>query len=107
MKVTVSIKARVTLWYTLLMLTVTVLVLTALMWSVSQAALAYHEGLLLQAMADAVKSVSEVDSVPTLDTRDLADFDKVSFTLLDQQGGGGRATGRPLNFPLPMAPYGR
>lgn len=100
MKVTVSIKARVTLWYTLLMLTVTVLVLTALMWSVNQAALAYHEGLLLQAMADAVKSVSEVDSVPTLDTRELADFDKVSFTLLDQQGGRWQGNWPPFELPF-------
>lgn len=58
MKVFFSIKARLTLWYALLMLVVTVLVLVALMWSVGQAALAYHEGLLLQAMADAAKSVT-------------------------------------------------
>ena len=107
MKVFFSIKARLTLWYALLMLVVTVLVLVALMWSVDQAALAYHEELLLQAMADAAKSVTEVNGVPVLDNRDLADFDKVFFTLLDQQGGGGRATGRPLSFPLPMAPCGR
>ena len=46
MKVFFSIKARLTLWYALLMLVVTVLglVLVALMWSVGQAALAYHEG---------------------------------------------------------------
>ena len=47
MKVFFSIKARLTLWYALLMLVVTVLVLVALMWSVGQAALAYHEGCLL------------------------------------------------------------
>ena len=53
MRGAVSIKARVTLWYALLMVAVTVLVLGTLMWSVSQAALAYHEELLLQTMADA------------------------------------------------------
>lgn len=100
MKGTVSIKARVTLWYALLMLTVTVLVLATLMWSVSRAALAYHEGLLLQAMADAAKAVTEVDGVPTLDTRDLADFDKVSFTLLDQQGGRWQGNWPPFELPF-------
>lgn len=100
MKGFLSIKARVTLWYALLMLTVTVLVLAALMWSVSQAALAYHEGLLLQAMADAAASVTEVNGVPTLDSRDLADFDKVSFTLLDQQGGRWQGNWPPFELPF-------
>ena len=100
MRGAVSIKARVTLWYALLMVAVTVLVLGTLMWSVSQAALAYHEELLLQAMADAAKSVTEVEGVPVLDTRDLADFDKVSFTLLDQQGGRWQGNWPPFELPF-------
>lgn len=100
MKGFLSIKARVTLWYALLMLVVTVLVLVALMWSVDQAALAYHEGLLLQAMADAAASVTEVNGVPVLDNRDLADFDKVSFTLLDQQGGRWQGNWPPFELPF-------
>ena len=100
MKVFFSIKARLTLWYALLMLVVTVLVLVALMWSVDQAALAYHEGLLLHAMADAAKSVTEVNGVPVLDNRDLVDFDKVFFTLLDQQGGRWQGNWPPFELPF-------
>lgn len=107
MKVFFSIKARLTLWYALLMLVVTVLVLVALMWSVGQAALAYHEGLLLQAMADAAKSVTEVNGVPCWTTGTWRTSIRSPLPCWTSRGGGGRATGRPLSFPLPMAPCGR
>ena len=101
MKVFFSIKARLTLWYALLMLVVTVLVLVALMWSVDRAALAYHEGLLLHAMADAAKSVTEVNGGTWRTSI------RSPLPCWTSRGGGGRATGRPLSFPLPMAPCGR
>ena len=38
--------------------------------------------------------------MPVLDNRDLADFDKVSFTLLDQQGGRWQGNWPPFELPF-------
>lgn len=81
-----SIKARVTLWFTLMMVALTLLVLRLLFLGVGRAAQTYHEELLTQAMATASDAVRMVGDVPRLRMDQVEDFDKVSFALLDETG---------------------
>lgn len=82
-----SIKARVTLWYTLLVALLAGVMLWALYANVNRTTRAYYEELLLQAMASASGEVIYQSGMPWLNARGVADFDMVTFVLLDEQGG--------------------
>jgi len=81
-----SIKARVTLWFTLMMTALMLLMLLLLFRGVGRAAQSYHEELLTQAMATASDAVRVEGDIPRLRMDRVEDFGKVSFALLDERG---------------------
>ena len=81
-----SIKARVTLWFTLMMTALVLLMLLLLFRGVGRAAQSYHEELLTQAMATASDAVRVEGDIPRLRMDRVEDFGKVSFALLDERG---------------------
>lgn len=95
-----SIKLRVTLWYTLFVLAITCITLFGIMHLLQQATNRHMEDLLLVAMSDASDAVTN-DTRPRLDTFEVAEHSNVSFSLYDANGT--LWQGRSPRFSLPFS----
>lgn len=81
-----TVKARVTLWYTALVCMLTGVLLWALVFSMVNAGRKHHEELLLRAMASTADEVYYFAGRPGIRSYDIEDFDKVIFSLYDTKG---------------------
>lgn len=100
-RLSLTIRARVTLWYTLLTAVIMLLALWALLRGTARAADYYMENLLVEAVSAASEETRWEAAAPKLNLADVPDFDdKVSFVLLDDEGGLWQGHWPPFSAPF-------